>query len=94
MEQTDIRALDPARLPEPPDFAAVDVSFISLKLVLPAHRQALLTPRATPHGADQAAIRSRTPTPRRASCATRPCINRSAMTSPHFCRPKDGASAG
>jgi 23S rRNA (cytidine1920-2'-O)/16S rRNA (cytidine1409-2'-O)-methyltransferase len=36
MEQTDIRTLDPARLAEAPDFAAVDVSFISLKLVLPA----------------------------------------------------------
>jgi 23S rRNA (cytidine1920-2'-O)/16S rRNA (cytidine1409-2'-O)-methyltransferase len=36
IEQTDIRALDPARLLEPPDFAAVDVSFISLKLVLPS----------------------------------------------------------
>ena len=36
MERTDIRTLDPARLSEPPDFAAVDVSFISLKLVLPA----------------------------------------------------------
>jgi 23S rRNA (cytidine1920-2'-O)/16S rRNA (cytidine1409-2'-O)-methyltransferase len=36
MEQTDIRTLDPARLAEPPDFAAVDVSFISLKHVLPA----------------------------------------------------------
>jgi 23S rRNA (cytidine1920-2'-O)/16S rRNA (cytidine1409-2'-O)-methyltransferase len=36
MERTDIRTLDPARLSEAPDFAAVDVSFISLKLVLPA----------------------------------------------------------
>ena len=36
LEQTDIRALDPARLLPPPSFAAVDVSFISLKLVLPA----------------------------------------------------------
>jgi 23S rRNA (cytidine1920-2'-O)/16S rRNA (cytidine1409-2'-O)-methyltransferase len=35
MEQTDIRTLDPALLTQPPDFAAVDVSFISLKLVLP-----------------------------------------------------------
>ncbi len=35
MEETDIRALDPPRLAEPPDFVAVDVSFISLKLVLP-----------------------------------------------------------
>jgi len=36
MESTDIRALDATRLPEPPDFVAVDVSFISLRLVLPA----------------------------------------------------------
>jgi len=36
MEETDIRKLDPARLAEQPDFATVDVSFISLKLVLPA----------------------------------------------------------
>jgi 23S rRNA (cytidine1920-2'-O)/16S rRNA (cytidine1409-2'-O)-methyltransferase len=36
LEESDIRTLDPARLAEPPDFATVDVSFISLKLVLPA----------------------------------------------------------
>ncbi|HKM87006.1 MAG TPA: TlyA family RNA methyltransferase [Xanthobacteraceae bacterium] len=36
IEKTDIRTLDPSRLAEPPDFATVDVSFISLKLVLPA----------------------------------------------------------
>lgn len=36
LEQTDIRALDPARLGEPPDFITIDVSFISLKSVLPA----------------------------------------------------------
>jgi len=35
-EQTDIRELDAARLPEPPDLVVVDVSFISLRLVLPA----------------------------------------------------------
>lgn len=34
-EETDIRSLDPGRLPEPPDFLAIDVSFISLKLALP-----------------------------------------------------------
>jgi 23S rRNA (cytidine1920-2'-O)/16S rRNA (cytidine1409-2'-O)-methyltransferase len=34
-EDTDIRALSPARLPEPPNLVVVDVSFISLKLVLP-----------------------------------------------------------
>jgi 23S rRNA (cytidine1920-2'-O)/16S rRNA (cytidine1409-2'-O)-methyltransferase len=36
IEATDIRELDPARLPEQPDLVTVDVSFISLKLVLPA----------------------------------------------------------
>ena len=46
LETTDIRSLDPARLPEPPDLATVDVSFISLKLVLPAVAK-LLAPRAT-----------------------------------------------
>jgi 23S rRNA (cytidine1920-2'-O)/16S rRNA (cytidine1409-2'-O)-methyltransferase len=36
MERTDIRALAPAALPEPPDVVTIDVSFISLKHVLPA----------------------------------------------------------
>jgi len=36
IEKTDIRALDPALLSEPPDFVTIDVSFISLELVLPA----------------------------------------------------------
>jgi 23S rRNA (cytidine1920-2'-O)/16S rRNA (cytidine1409-2'-O)-methyltransferase len=36
LEETDIRTLPPARLAEPPGFLTVDVSFISLKLVLPA----------------------------------------------------------
>jgi|SRR5581483_10046208 len=45
-EQTDIRTFDPSRFAERPDFAAVDVSFISLKLVLPAAGK-LLAPRAT-----------------------------------------------
>jgi 23S rRNA (cytidine1920-2'-O)/16S rRNA (cytidine1409-2'-O)-methyltransferase len=35
IEQTDIRKLDAARLPAAVDFVVVDVSFISLKLVLP-----------------------------------------------------------
>ena len=35
LEQTDIRTLSPARLAEPPDLVVADVSFISLKLVLP-----------------------------------------------------------
>jgi 23S rRNA (cytidine1920-2'-O)/16S rRNA (cytidine1409-2'-O)-methyltransferase len=54
MEETDIRALDPARLAEQPDFITIDVSFISLKLVLsaafalvarPAHLLALVKPQ-------------------------------------------------
>lgn len=36
LEQTDIRALAPPALPELPDFITIDVSFISLRLVLPA----------------------------------------------------------
>lgn len=46
IEATDIRALDRLRLPQQPEFATVDVSFISLKLVLPAIGN-LLTPSAT-----------------------------------------------
>ncbi len=45
IERTDIRELDPARLTPRPDFAAIDVSFISLELVLPAVGR-LLTSRA------------------------------------------------
>lgn len=36
LEKTDIRLLAPEQLPDAPDFAACDVSFISLRLVLPA----------------------------------------------------------
>jgi 23S rRNA (cytidine1920-2'-O)/16S rRNA (cytidine1409-2'-O)-methyltransferase len=36
LERTDIRGLDPGLLAEQPDFITIDVSFISLKLVLPA----------------------------------------------------------
>jgi 23S rRNA (cytidine1920-2'-O)/16S rRNA (cytidine1409-2'-O)-methyltransferase len=46
MEETDIRSFDPACLAEQPDFATVDVSFISLKLVAPAVGKILKT-RAT-----------------------------------------------
>jgi len=35
-EDTDIRKLDPARLPEPPDIVVIDVSFVSSIKVLPA----------------------------------------------------------
>jgi 23S rRNA (cytidine1920-2'-O)/16S rRNA (cytidine1409-2'-O)-methyltransferase len=42
-EQTDIRTLNPSRLSVEPDFATIDVSFISLKLVLPAAGKLLKT---------------------------------------------------
>ena len=45
LEATDIRTLAPALLPEPPGFVTIDVSFISLRQVLPA-ALALAQPRA------------------------------------------------
>jgi 23S rRNA (cytidine1920-2'-O)/16S rRNA (cytidine1409-2'-O)-methyltransferase len=44
LEETNIRTLDPARLGDLPDLATVDVSFISLKLVLPALDRLLRRP--------------------------------------------------
>jgi 23S rRNA (cytidine1920-2'-O)/16S rRNA (cytidine1409-2'-O)-methyltransferase len=44
IEATDIRLLDPVRLDERPDFLVIDVSFISLKLVLPAALALARTP--------------------------------------------------
>jgi 23S rRNA (cytidine1920-2'-O)/16S rRNA (cytidine1409-2'-O)-methyltransferase len=46
LETTDIRKLDPARLDPRPDLVTVDVSFISLKLVLPP-ALALAAPHAS-----------------------------------------------
>lgn len=45
LESQDIRALDPAAFAAPPALATIDVSFISLKLVLPAVAR-LLAPQA------------------------------------------------
>jgi 23S rRNA (cytidine1920-2'-O)/16S rRNA (cytidine1409-2'-O)-methyltransferase len=44
LERTDIRALDPTLLTERPDFLTIDVSFISLKTVLPAALALLARP--------------------------------------------------
>lgn len=41
MERTNVRYLTKEQIPEPLDFATVDVSFISLKLILPALRPLL-----------------------------------------------------
>ena len=45
LESQDIRTLDPALLGEPPGLAVIDVSFISLQLVLPGVAK-LLAPQA------------------------------------------------
>lgn len=42
LERTNIRKLEPARLDPRPDFATVDVSFISLKLVIPRLEELLV----------------------------------------------------
>ena len=41
MERTNVRYLTPEQIPEPLDFGTVDVSFISLRLILPALRPLL-----------------------------------------------------
>ena len=60
MEKTDIRKYEGKRLPVRPDIVTIDVSFISLKLVLPAalslaaapmHLLALIKPQFEAHGA-------------------------------------------
>ncbi len=45
LDRTNIRWLDPSRLPARPDLATIDVSFISLRLVLPAVGRLLDPPR-------------------------------------------------
>ncbi len=57
MEKTNARFLKPEDFPDHPEFGATDVSFISLKAVLPA-ALSVLQPGVTVCGADQAAIRS------------------------------------
>jgi len=44
LEKSNIRFLEPAELPQPPQLATIDVSFISLRLVLPKVRD-LLAPQ-------------------------------------------------
>lgn len=79
MERTNIRYVTPEQLGEPLDLSVVDVSFISLRIVLPAIR-ALLKPTGR-----SSASSSRSSRPagrrsaRRASSATRPSMRR-------FCR--------
>jgi|SRR6185312_2988905 len=44
IEETDIREVSPARLGDAPDLVTIDVSFISLKLVLPAAAKLVAAP--------------------------------------------------
>jgi 23S rRNA (cytidine1920-2'-O)/16S rRNA (cytidine1409-2'-O)-methyltransferase len=44
LERTNIRSLEPSRLPARPDLATIDVSFISLALVLPSVIRLLVLP--------------------------------------------------
>ena len=72
-------------LPEQPDFATIDVSFISLKLVLPAVGN-LLKPRAQILALIKPQFEAGTnrERSRKASCATKRCTPPSATTSPRF----------
>jgi 23S rRNA (cytidine1920-2'-O)/16S rRNA (cytidine1409-2'-O)-methyltransferase len=44
LERTNVRQLDPAALPETPDLVVIDVSFISLRLVLPVVARLIANP--------------------------------------------------
>ena len=84
LEATDARRLDRILVPEPIDLLVADVSFISLKLVLPPVVP-LLAPRCGARRPGEAAVRGRAGACRgRASCATRPCSARVATTSRAF----------
>jgi len=48
LERENARTIDPARVPEPCDLAVIDVSFISLTLVLPRIRELLQPPPGKP----------------------------------------------
>jgi 23S rRNA (cytidine1920-2'-O)/16S rRNA (cytidine1409-2'-O)-methyltransferase len=91
MEQTDIRTLDPSRLAEPPDLAVVDVSFISLKLILSAIGK-LVQPCALSVALIKPHSRFNGPASRKVSCASRKFIAPCAMISRRFSRRSDGAS--
>src|SRR6266852_4286378 len=80
LEGTDIRALAPVRLAERPDFVTIDVSFISLKLVLPAalalaerraHLVALVKPQFEVARMKRSEIRGGDPAFRSAPCGLR-----------------------
>jgi 23S rRNA (cytidine1920-2'-O)/16S rRNA (cytidine1409-2'-O)-methyltransferase len=102
LEDTDIRKLAAAGLDEPAQFICIDVSFISLKHVLPAAVSlavpdavlvALIKPQfeAGPEHNKKGSSRPGRSITRRASCATLPCTRRCALTSKRSLRRSAGA---
>ena len=87
LEATDIRNVAPDHFDQKPDLVTVDVSFISLKQVLPAALRFDKGAGAT-RCADQAAIRSR---PRRAQERHRARRNRAPGRVRRYCRLRDFA---
>ena len=83
MERTNARTLTARRLAEPVDLAVIDVSFISLGLVLgPVAPRSRPRPRRADRRPRQAAVRGRPrAAPITASCAIRPSTARSSSAS-------------
>ena len=86
MERTNIRYVTPEDLGEPLDLSVVDVSFISLRLVLPAVQKLL-----KPTGQVLCLIKpqfeaGRKTSERRALCATLPCMRRYCVSLPRWPR--------
>lgn len=82
LEQTDVRKLDPAQFTETPDFATVDVSFISLKMVLPAIG-ALLKQRTTLVALIKPQFELSVAQSKKVLCAIHQFTQRFATISPH-----------
>ena len=80
MERTNARELTAARLPDPIDLAIIDVSFISLGLVL-GPVASTLVPRARSSRSSSRSSRPARAAPTTASCATRRSIARSSSGS-------------
>lgn len=86
MERTNARYLTPEQIPDPLDFASIDVSFISLKLIFPA-LYGLLRQGGEIACLNQAPVRGRSGKGRQKRCGTGPCCtSRSAGALPDPCQ--------
>ena len=79
MERTNARYLTHEQIPDELDFASVDVSFISLKLILPA-LAGLLKPATPSASSSRSSRQDGKRSAKRASCAIPPCIWRCSST--------------